>query len=381
MLETCEFTVSVTKAEVLAFAELSGDFNPLHVDEDYAAGTEYRGPIAHGALMLSYVSRVLGMYIPGTECVILSMRARFPQPLRYPAQLLIRGSLASVDEAGSRGRVRVIGEVVGTGAQVLDSQVDFTTHIQQPAPTTLQKATSVDTARDPSALPRVLITGGTGPLGRDVITSLAGSYRFTCLTRRVEVTGTGPGASYVQVDLDDANELQMFLASAFPSEYHAIVHLSSLPADLGFASDGVEATERQLRHSVLVPLELTRWARQPQSSVRRVVLVGSQYATRRPQAKMGSYSVAKAAMEALAPVLVADLSGQSATVNVIAVGPTGTGMSSGLSPRARATAESHSASGRLTSGADLGQLVEFLLSDSSDQINGAVIPLDGGLIP
>lgn len=72
----------VTPALVEAFAEVSGDNNPLHLDADYAATTRFGERIAHGALGASFISAVLGTRLPGIGAVFVSQSTKFIAPVR-----------------------------------------------------------------------------------------------------------------------------------------------------------------------------------------------------------------------------------------------------------------------------------------------------------
>ncbi|WP_417451875.1 MaoC family dehydratase [Kordiimonas sp.] len=72
----------VTPALVEAFAEVSGDNNPLHLDADYAATTRFGERIAHGALGASFISAVLGTKLPGIGAVFVSQSTKFIAPVR-----------------------------------------------------------------------------------------------------------------------------------------------------------------------------------------------------------------------------------------------------------------------------------------------------------
>ena len=63
--QSASYTRTVTEADVQQFGAVSGDFNPLHFNEEYAKTTIFRGRIAHGVLSLSYISTVLGTQLPG----------------------------------------------------------------------------------------------------------------------------------------------------------------------------------------------------------------------------------------------------------------------------------------------------------------------------
>jgi 3-hydroxybutyryl-CoA dehydratase len=74
-------TKTVTDADVRAFAEVTGDHNPVHLDEEYAASTRFGRRIAHGMLGASLVSAVLANELPGRGTVYLSQTLRFTAPV------------------------------------------------------------------------------------------------------------------------------------------------------------------------------------------------------------------------------------------------------------------------------------------------------------
>ncbi|HEY0282920.1 MAG TPA: MaoC family dehydratase [Rhizomicrobium sp.] len=76
------FAKTVSERDVALFGEVSGDLNPAHFDEDFAKTTVFKGRIVHGALVLSYLSTVLGTKMPGPGAVFLSQTTRFKAPVR-----------------------------------------------------------------------------------------------------------------------------------------------------------------------------------------------------------------------------------------------------------------------------------------------------------
>ena len=74
MNHKAQFEVSITNDDRLSFAKLSGDYNPLHTNEEYAATTEYGKCILHGAFSSGLFSKMAGMYIPGEKCVLVDMK-------------------------------------------------------------------------------------------------------------------------------------------------------------------------------------------------------------------------------------------------------------------------------------------------------------------
>ena len=83
--DTTTFSKTITDADIRAFAELTGDYNPVHLDDDYAATTRFGRRIAHGMLGASLISATLARQLPGT--VYLSQTLKFIAPV-FPGDTL-----------------------------------------------------------------------------------------------------------------------------------------------------------------------------------------------------------------------------------------------------------------------------------------------------
>lgn len=81
--QTATWTKTITEADVYAFAGITGDFNPLHVDREFAARSRFGERIAHGMLTAGLISAVLGMRLPGPGGVYLSQTLTFLRPVRF----------------------------------------------------------------------------------------------------------------------------------------------------------------------------------------------------------------------------------------------------------------------------------------------------------
>ena len=79
---TAVYSKTITEADILMFAGVSGDTNPLHLDHDFAAETMFKGRIAHGMLAASLLSTIFGTKLPGPGCVYISQNLRFKAPVR-----------------------------------------------------------------------------------------------------------------------------------------------------------------------------------------------------------------------------------------------------------------------------------------------------------
>ncbi|MBM4765149.1 MaoC family dehydratase [Bacillus sp. B15-48] len=76
------FTKTITEDDIVQFARLTGDFNPVHLDAEYASQTPFKERIAHGILSGSIISTVLGMKLPGPNTIYLSQNFKFLLPVK-----------------------------------------------------------------------------------------------------------------------------------------------------------------------------------------------------------------------------------------------------------------------------------------------------------
>ena len=104
---------TVAEQDVIDFARVSGDHNPLHMDEEYAKTTQFGGRIAHGALSASYISAVLGNDLPGPGAVFLELNLKFVRPVRINDTVTSTAEVIEMIERGNRVRLAVKGEVNG----------------------------------------------------------------------------------------------------------------------------------------------------------------------------------------------------------------------------------------------------------------------------
>ena len=92
------FTKTVTDADVVAFARVSGDEQPLHLDEAFAAKTRFKKRIAHGMLSAGFVSAVLGTKLaPDNVAVYLSQQMRFRLPVGIGDTITAEAEVTAID--------------------------------------------------------------------------------------------------------------------------------------------------------------------------------------------------------------------------------------------------------------------------------------------
>ena len=96
------FAKTVTEADIVAFAGVSGDFNPVHINEEFASQTMFKGRIAHGMLTAGFISTVFGTELPGPGCIYLSQSLKFKAPVRIGDTVKARVTVSAIDRDKSR---------------------------------------------------------------------------------------------------------------------------------------------------------------------------------------------------------------------------------------------------------------------------------------
>ncbi len=111
--QTAELQHTVTDGDIRAFAAVSGDDNPVHLDEAYAASTPFKTRIAHGMLSAGYISAVLGTRLPGPGAIYLSQTMNFLRPVRIGDEVRTRATVSAIDAERARVTLVTICEVGG----------------------------------------------------------------------------------------------------------------------------------------------------------------------------------------------------------------------------------------------------------------------------
>ena len=96
------FTKTVTETDIVTFAGISGDTNPVHLDKTFAQETIFKERIAHGLLSASFISAVLGTRLPGPGCIYLSQSLNFLSAVRIGDTVRARATITDVDQAKRR---------------------------------------------------------------------------------------------------------------------------------------------------------------------------------------------------------------------------------------------------------------------------------------
>ncbi|MGB0522585.1 MAG: MaoC family dehydratase [Flammeovirgaceae bacterium] len=112
-----ETNITYTQAEVQAFAQLTGDTNPIHLDESYAANTAFKRPIIHGMLTASVFSKILGMDFPGEGTIYLKQSLVFKRPMFVNTPYQVICEVMEINER--RGAATISTQIFETDSEQL----------------------------------------------------------------------------------------------------------------------------------------------------------------------------------------------------------------------------------------------------------------------
>ncbi|HEX9770447.1 MAG TPA: MaoC family dehydratase [Kiloniellales bacterium] len=93
---TSIFAKTVTEADIVMFAGVSGDTNPVHINQLFAEGSMFKNRIAHGMLSASLISTVVGTRLPGPGCIYVSQNLRFRAPVKAGDTVVARATVKEI---------------------------------------------------------------------------------------------------------------------------------------------------------------------------------------------------------------------------------------------------------------------------------------------
>lgn len=114
--QTAVYARTITETDIVLFAGISGDTNPIHINEEFASQTMFSGRIAHGMLTAAFISTVLGTRLPGPGAIYVSQSVRFKAPVRAGDTVVCRATVTDLVPAKKRATLTT---VVSVGNKVV----------------------------------------------------------------------------------------------------------------------------------------------------------------------------------------------------------------------------------------------------------------------
>lgn len=110
---SASYAKTITEVDVILFAGVSGDGNPVHINEEFASQTMFKGRIAHGMLSGALISCVLGTRLPGPGCIYVDQQLRFKAPVRIGDTVTATSTVKEIDPERRRVKLATVCTVKG----------------------------------------------------------------------------------------------------------------------------------------------------------------------------------------------------------------------------------------------------------------------------
>lgn len=375
-------TRSITEEDLTGFSELTGDTNPLHLDEDFAARTPMRGRVVHGMLTASFISALIGTRLGGPGCLWVSQTLSFLRPARIGDEVVVIATAIGRSESQRLLKLETVVERTdGTRLIEGEAEVKFLA---------VDTETSQPVVRKPSP---ALVTGASRGIGAAIAIRLseagypvavnyfkdAGGARQT-----VElIQSNGGEAVAIQADVGDPESVVQLVheAGLALGTLGILVHnaSASLVQKSALESDAHDL-ERHLRVHVFGLQALVR-AIVPNMIAGgggSIVVLGSTVTDGAPPEGMSSYAASKSASLALCRSLAAELGPKNVRVNVVSPGLADTRMIVELPEKAKMVEKFNIPLRRFATADDVASAVVFLAGSNASHITGTTLRVSGG---
>ena len=123
-----QFEVTVTEKMHNAFTGITGDINPMHMDEEYSKNNGYDGKLVYGMLTASFYSTLVGVYLPGENCIFHEVKTTFNSPVYIGDRLTVSGKITDLHEGFQRATIKA---VIRNDKGTIVSRATLTTGVRQ----------------------------------------------------------------------------------------------------------------------------------------------------------------------------------------------------------------------------------------------------------
>jgi len=387
--DRAELSHTISEADVDAFVKLSGDDNPLHVDEGYARETLAGGRVVHGMLTASYVSTLIGTKIPGRGALWNRFSVNWKKMVRLGDSLDFHAEVTDVHHE----RLSLLISVKRGHEEVLTATADVElmsgTDSKESAdvPAQLDQTSPTPNIKNTEAKPAILITGASGSIGTHLVRRLLGNgdSRLILWGRRTEdllkLAPAESGHRVQSVSLDEPSSIEDALFHLKNESIKGIVHLAAPPLKALPASEASnqEDLDLHLQIGVRAFAKISQTLKPNMIEGCSLVALSTQYTLGMPPENTSAYVSAKCALEGYVRSLAVEWASQGIRSNLVAPSLINTPYARNLSPRMKMVEEARNPLKRLCHEDDVCDAIEHLLSPSSSFVNGSTLPLTGGL--
>lgn len=383
--DEAEIVHTITVADVDSFVKLTGDDNPLHVDDAYAARTTFRKRVVHGMLTASFISAMIGTKLPGRGSVWYEQHTRFLAPVRIGERIRV---WARVKHKNNSQRIIVLKiAVFGEGnRRVIEGEAKVRV---------LKLEEKKEMSSSEKKKGAVIVTGASGGIGSATARALAHEgypiiVNYMDRQDKAEsvtdqIIAEKGKAIPCKADVTDENAVQKMVDLAlkeFQTLSGVVNNASALIDAKDFLSLSWDDVQTHVDIQIKGALFLTQSVLPHLLALQRGVIVNitSIFAEDVPPIKLVHYNLAKGALVSFSRSLAVEYGPKGIRVNSVSPGMTMTDMISNVPEKAKMVTRMQTPLRRLAFPEDIAGAVAFLFSDKASFITGQNIRVCGGIV-
>jgi 3-oxoacyl-[acyl-carrier protein] reductase len=377
------FSKTIAAEDVESFARLSGDRNPLHMDEQFAARTRFQRRVVHGMLIANYVSALIGMKCPGPGALWSQQTLRWPAPVFIGDRIQV--TLKVTHKSSGSRTLTVEAKALNQDGKVVMEGEGTVTALEE----------RQQTQELPITERVAFVSGGARGIGAAIATSLAQTGAMVVVNYRKSaaaaeelcnaIQSSGGRALPVHADITDQTSVSDAVRKA-QQEFNRPVSIlvnnaGSLPEPRAFMQTTWEEIQAKMDVHVRGAFHCCQAVIPGMIGQKsgRIVNIGSVFTRNVPPTNWTSFLLAKSALQAMTRCLAAELGPHGIRVNMVSPGLVETESIAGLSERLRKVQAMQTPLRRLASAAEIASVVSALCTAVGDFVSGAEIPVCGGL--
>jgi len=389
------FSFFVSDEIVTKFAALSGDWNPLHTNKEYARKVGCKAKVAHGAYQQALVSQAVGMWIIGEKCLISALSTKFFNPLYCGSDVKVESEITEWSKKYSIGKVLV--KVIDANNSQLysESLVKVTLHsnvIAEEIPSAAIDKKPDVTNKKQSDRKLVVIAGATSGIFQHILASIANEYDLLLLGRNkdhleniAERLPNPDRHSIASIDfIKDSGDYQKVLMPVVKNRviWGMVYAAANRPNNSRIIDWNLSSFHQEMIMSGYAGIELAKFLSEYSSDAGgRMVLLGSNYSIHHhPQRELLQYGVGKSLLTHIGQGLALELAKHKISVNVISPDFVAYGMNAETPERLIKMKMAANPMKKLCTPSDIAQLLLYLLDSPASYVSGQDIVLSGGIL-
>lgn len=389
--QTFEVGRTFTAEDVLAFATVSGDFSPLHVDPVYAQGTEFGSQVVHGVLLASLFSQLVGMQVPGKHALYLGQDLTFRRPVLVGEPIRAMAKVTGKSEAT---RTLVLNMEIRSADDKIVVMGTAKVKVRDSAGTTAAPS-SDQTATAATGRKVAIVTGASRGLGAEIARTLAArGYAVAvnylrnearALSVVHEIEQLGGVAMAVGADVRDARAVEQLFERVSESLGPPTVLVNAAAGALmsrPLAELKWEDFAEHLDYQVKAVLMMCQAAypRMKDAGGGAIVNLLSQVTAGAPAVGMADYVCAKNALMGLSKAMAAEWADDRIRVNMVSPGLARTDMTEHYQERVFKMEAARTPLKRIATAQDVANAVAYLSTDDAAFLTGVNLFVTGGQV-